>query len=187
MKPKAKSAAILDHKSLINSQEVQRCFPVSDRTLLKLKQVASLRCKTPFNSFVEKIGPVATKEKEGEAPFEDPALKGKCAYFNIMHSSNLELDPNVMHPMVRIHLLDLNTGCYVRKSTLRSAVTSHETISTYIKGDKEFARNSCDIIIPFATKCFDLREGGNSRAIWNEGFPTIYSFFLEHLISFPDR
>ena len=30
--------------------------------------------------------------------------------------SNLELDPNVVHPFVRVHIVDLKTGTYIKKS-----------------------------------------------------------------------
>lgn len=106
-------------------------------------------------------------------PIYDGNLIDKCAFINVIDSSNLELDPNVMHPFIKVHIVDMVNGNYITKSTKRPAVTYHETITTFKKNEKSFEVNACDILIPFATKCFDLRESGNSRAIWNEG-PYIY-------------
>lgn len=173
LKPRFKPSSIIDHKNLINNNEIQKCFPVSDRGWMKLRRFFSFKCSQPFRSYVDYIG-LSAPEKE--AGYEDSILKNKCAYFNVMNSSNLELDPNVMHPFLKIHLVDMATGNYIQKSTNRSAVTYYETITTFLKNDKSFAVNSCDIIIPFATKSYDLRESGNSRAVWNEGISN--SFFL---------
>ena len=62
----------------------------------------------------------------------------------------------------------MTTGNYITKITNKPAVTYYETLTTFVKKDKIFLVNACDIIIPFATKCYDLRESGNSRAQWNE-------------------
>ena len=173
LKPKSKPSKIIDHKSLINDKEIQKCFPVKDRGWMKLRRFVSFNCAHPFRSYVALICPSAS---EKETSYEDATLKNKCAYFNILHSSNLELDPNVMHPFVKIHLVDMTTGNYIQKTSNRPAVSYYETITTFRKTEKTFDLNSCDIITPFATKCYDLRESGNSRAIWNEGIKYFYIF-----------
>lgn len=157
---------------MINDAELRRFFPVADRTRLKVRRLMSLHCNAPFLSYVDFMGVAAEKPKE--IGFEDLSLKDKCAFFNVIDSSNLELDPNVMHPFVKIHIVNMLTGNYVQKSRNLPSVAYYETITTFQKNDKSFEINACDILIPFATKCFDLRESGNSRAIWNEGFLNYY-------------
>ena len=166
LKPRSKPLSLIDHKQLVNSPDIRRCFPVSDRSFMRIARFMNFNCSRPFKSYVDYMVPI---ENEGEKAFDDESLKRKCAYMNIMHSSNLELDPNVMHPFVKIHIVDMRTGNYIQKSMVKPAVTHYESITTFMKNEKTFDVNSCDIIIPFATKCNDLRESGNSRAIWNEG------------------
>ena len=145
---------------------------------MKLRRFICFNCGKQFQSYVDLITVSAT---EKESAYEDSTLKHKCAYFNVLHSSNLELDPNVMHPFVKIHLVDMITGNYIQKTSNRPAVSYYETITTFRKTEKAFDLNSCDIIPPFATKCYDLRESGNSRAVWNEGNKIIKAFFFSHL------
>ncbi len=91
-------------------------------------------------------------------------------YLKIIESSNLELDPNVMHPFVKVHLVDINTGNYIRKKTHnKPAISFFERISYFERTKKEFIKESCDFLLPFATNMYDLRENGQSRAVWNEG------------------
>jgi len=40
-------------------------------------------------------------------------IQDKIMYLRVMGTSALELDTNVMHPFVRIHILNMTTGCYV--------------------------------------------------------------------------
>jgi len=181
LKPKVKPLSIIDHSQLVNNYDIRRCFPVSDRSLMRIARVMKFNCSRPFKSYVDYIG---TIENEQEKAFEDESLNRKCAYINVMHSSNLELDPNVMHPFIKIHIVDMRTGNYIQKSMVRPAVAHYESITTFMKNEKTFDVNSCDIIIPFATKCNDLRESGNSRAIWNEGFFKIILSFYDNFISF---
>ena len=34
----------------------------------------------------------------------------------IGHTSNLELDPNLVHPFVKVHFVDKETGSYIDKT-----------------------------------------------------------------------
>lgn len=152
---------------MINNPDIQKCFPVLDRVLMKMGRFAKFNCSRQFKSYVEYMGgSVETNDKDVRV--ENATLMDKCGYFNIIDSSNLELDPNVMHPFVKVHIIDMITGNYIEKSSTKPAMSYYETITTFVKTEKKFTLNSCDIIIPFATKCYDLRESGNSRAIWNE-------------------
>lgn len=88
-----------------------------------------------------------------------------------MGTSALELDTNVMHPFVRIHILNMLTGCYVQKSTIENnAVYGFESNCVVEIREQSRDRKSCELeFIPsFATNCCDMRVNGSSRATWNE-------------------
>ena len=84
----------------------------------------------------------------------------------------MELDTNVMHPFVRIHIVNLVTGTYIQKSdTVANAVYNFESNCVIEVRDDNKERKSCELemITAFATNCCDMRQQGlNSRAIWNE-------------------
>lgn len=83
--------------------------------------------------------------------------------------SNLELDPNVIHPFVRIHIVYIKTGTYIKKSRKdRNCLSHYETITIFDDINKEYNAAECDFIIPFSTSCVDLREEGGAKVRWNE-------------------
>lgn len=75
-----------------------------------------------------------------------------------------------MHPFVKVHLVDVNTGNYIRKKiNNKPAINYNEGVSYFGRTKKEFIRESCDFLVPFASNMYDLRENGQSRAVWDEG------------------
>ena len=50
----------------------------------------------------------------------------------ILETSNLELNPSVVHPFVKIHMVDLYTGKYLEKDNVnKDVVFHHEKIILY--------------------------------------------------------
>lgn len=89
-----------------------------------------------------------------------------------MNTSALEMDTNIMHPFVRVHVVELTTGRYVTKDNVEhNAVYNFET-NCYVEekdgGTKEHKSCEMEFIPPFATNCCDMRYTSNSRAVWNE-------------------
>ena len=63
----------------------------------------------------------------------------------IIGTSVLELDTNVMHPFVKVHIINMITGCYVQKSIIEdNAVYNFETncVIEMKEGNKK-ERRSC--------------------------------------------
>lgn len=89
----------------------------------------------------------------------------------MLGTSALELDTNVMHPFVRIHILNMQTGCYIQKRNIdQNAVYGFESNCVIEVKENAKERRACELeFIPaFSTNCFDLRVTGGSRAAWNE-------------------
>ena len=49
-------------------------------------------------------------------------MKDRILKLKIIESSRLQLDPNVMHPFVKIHIVDKNTGCYLKVNESDEAI-----------------------------------------------------------------
>ena len=49
---------------------------------------------------------------------------------DIVETSNLELDNNLIHPFVRVHIVNMQNGCYLKKKDIsKQAVYMIETIT----------------------------------------------------------
>ena len=97
---------------------------------------------------------------------------------SIIKSSTLEIKSMIIHPFVRISIINLKTGKYLQKSEFikycppsisrkeNNFIFQHNINTNNI----ELQTSVLDIIPPFATCPYDLREKGESYAEWNEDF-----------------
>ena len=74
-----------------------------------------------------------TKVKDNQAPNQDQteALNHKIVTMLIQETSNLELDMHIIHPFVRMHVVDLNHGVYIPKEKNCPIFQKNETITFY--------------------------------------------------------
>lgn len=93
-------------------------------------------------------------------------LRGHVIRLNVLETSQLELDRFVIHPFVKIHVVDMTTGKYISKSEGKCVLGPNETMTT-MNAQKAFVESGIDYIPPFATNCCDLRQEGIARARWN--------------------
>ena len=108
----------------------------------------------------------------------DPKLqnyfKEKCLYLKIIRSGNLEIQSSIIHPFVRISIVNLKTCRYLQKKNDGPTFTEYDT-NSLIENNNEaktylFSDSQLSYISPFATAPFDLRERGECYAKWNEEF-----------------
>jgi hypothetical protein len=151
------------HSDLILLPEIWSNFPLSERMLFSLKSF-SCRRGTKKQTFVDLLKGLNKQPAEPEASITD----GKVVRLTILETSNLVLDPNVLHPFVKVHIVDLEKGTYISKIGNRPAVTNNERITLFSRDSKDFTSSHCDIILPVASNCVDLREMGTARPRWNE-------------------
>ena len=102
-------------------------------------------------------------------------LDNKMLTLSIMKSGTLEIMPMIIHPFVRISIVNLKTGKYIQKSDFSSPAISRNENNFTVKHDLntnhlELSNSLLDMIPPFATCPYDLREKGESYAEWNEDF-----------------
>ena len=146
-------------------------FPMSERFWY------SFCCKTRCCSDY-KNGEVFTSQCFKERCNIDKKLSNlnkKLLSISIIKSGTLEIMPMIIHPFVRISIVNLRTGKYLQKSDFSAPVLSRNEKNLTMKHDLntnhlELASSLLDMIPPFATCPYDLREKGESYAEWNEDF-----------------
>ena len=102
-------------------------------------------------------------------------LNKKILSISIIKSGTLEIMPMIIHPFVRVSIVNLKTGKYVQKSDFSAPAITRIERNFIMRHDKntnhlEMSSSLLDMIPPFATCPYDLREKGESFAEWNEDF-----------------
>lgn len=147
-----------DHSTFLRDPIIRSSFPFTEKTAEAA--VRLLRWRSP-QSYVDMItNPRVTLQEGDRENFNSRILQ-----IQVNETSHLEMDPNVIHPHVRIHIVNIQTGEYLKKT--RSNAISHCEKLTFIHG-KECTDSEIDFIPPFATNCCDLRVSGNTRARWTD-------------------
>lgn len=113
------------------------------------------------------------KDSETYTTFEDefPHLvkRNLSLKVSVKESGPLSLDPNVTHPFVKVHLVDLNTCKYIEKSVpSQPGVANRE--AALLHTEQGFQKVLVDYLQPFATNFYDMRIKGKTTCEWNESF-----------------
>ena len=90
-------------------------------------------------------------------------------YLKIYDTGGLELDPNLIHPFVRVHVIDLSKDAYKSKTHSHGVVAYHERIGQ-IDSTKTYHSGNSNFIVPFSTPPCDLRITGENDPHWDEEF-----------------
>ncbi|XP_072046186.1 jouberin-like [Amphiura filiformis] len=98
------------------------------------------------------------EEEEDKEPPPPPEDDGRLLGITIHRTDRLKSDLFIAHPLVRVHLIDAETGTYVKKSVSDRAVTSYYEI----KNDK------VDYIMPVLTQPFDFKKRKSMIPSWEE-------------------
>ena len=90
-------------------------------------------------------------------------LENKIVKFSIYRTGILEINKNIIHPYVRISIINLKTGRYLQKSNFKSPCISRYESNLIVKQNSslsrtEFQKSILDIVAPFYTMPYDLRE-----------------------------
>lgn len=96
----------------------------------------------------------------------------------VHRADNLKPDLLISHPMVRVHVVDMETGQYVKKSDSSRSVTSYyETQSDA----------PVDFIMPVMTQPYDFKKYKSLTPSWEEVllFNDVFSYFLSRKESDP--
>ena len=76
----------------------------------------------------------------------------------------------MVHPFVRVHIVNLDTCKYLAKEDRsKSSVTNIES-AAFIDSGKHYTQSAADFILPLSTQLYDLRVKGMNFAQWQEEF-----------------
>lgn len=144
-------------------------FPLSDKIKL------GLNCLKPKKSGLELI-----KDNKFLFSFNDmyPEAAKQNNYalkLSVNQTGILEMDQHVLHPFVRIHVVDMNTNKYLAKSDItQPGVTNLESVNFYKidkdQDEKKPYKTPVDFFLPMSTKMYDMRVKGVNFCEWNEEF-----------------
>lgn len=169
-----------NHATYLKDNFVWSSFPLGERAGLGMKNFALCRNQTTFVDYIDLSKPTVVQS-------EIDKLRDQAVRINILETSQLELDRYVIHPFVKMHIVDIHTGRYVSKSGTKCVVGLNEAM-TVTTGHKNFAESGIDFIPPFATNCCDLRLEGIARARWNYSIvlneEASYLYDPKHIILF---
>jgi len=66
-----------------------------------------------------------------------PEAKDYAIKLNVNGTGILEMDQHVLHPFVRIHIVDLNTHMYLAKSDINDPGVANKESVNFFKYDKD--------------------------------------------------
>ena len=88
----------------------------------------------------------------------------------VKETGSLLLDPNMIHPFVRVHIIDMKTSKYLaKKQSNMPGIYNKESVQV-IDGSQKLSEKPTDFLMPMSTKFFDMRINGECRCAWNEEF-----------------
>ena len=89
----------------------------------------------------------------------------------VKETGYLQLDPAVIHPFVRVHVIDMKTGKYLAKSDPdQPGVANKESMTLFDSEGNVDPSRKVDFILPVSTTFHDMRITGNNNCKWNEEF-----------------
>jgi len=80
------------------------------------------------------------------------------------------LDHHMVHPFVRVHIVNLDTCKYLAKEDLSKPSTANIESADFMDSGKNHTPALSDFIMPLTTNMFDLRVKGMNLAQWEEEF-----------------
>ncbi|KAL4450258.1 hypothetical protein ABPG74_008964 [Tetrahymena malaccensis] len=156
---------LIDHTGYLQDKIYTTCYPIGAKISQTFKSI--FRKGDTYVQILEETKKIVQKD----IPDDKPSLPNKILQLKINEISNQELDPNLSHPFVRVHIVDMKNGIYVQKSKNdRDCIIRGESLAIFDETKKEYESFKNDLIYSFATNCVDLREAGGARARWNETF-----------------
>lgn len=78
----------------------------------------------------------------------------------VKESGSLLLDPNVTHPFVRIHIIDMRTCKYLAKTDPNLPGSYNREAASLLDSKGNFTHKDVDFLLPLSTRFFDMRIKG---------------------------
>ena len=175
----------IDAESSIDLKEprITSKFSIGDK-IRKAFLPCTRCCKKPWATadkiaqsepFFDSINDYFPKNEDGRPLYDAKEL---ALRLEVNGTGILEMDQNVLHPFVRVHIVDLKTSKYLQKSNKDTpGVANKESCNFFriqVEGqdtkEKVAEYTEVNFFLPFSTRMFDLRVRGNNYCEWNEEF-----------------
>ncbi len=101
-----------------------------------------------------------------EERYKDPRQQKLAIRLKVVGTGSLELDHCMMHPFVKVHIVDLDTYKYLAKSKPKLPGIANKESASFLDTGKHLTRSNVDYIMPFSTQIYDLRVKGMNIAEW---------------------
>lgn len=161
-----------DTSKLLDMKEnlIWKGFPLLERfwymLFCKTKCVTNLTSNQfPIDEFLNKPSVVDSKIN----------FLNKIVNLKILRTGHLSIESNIIHPFVKVSVIDLNTLRYLQKQNFKEQVFSRREKNLKVchnktTNDYQFTETELDYIHPFTTCPYDLRDKGEPFANWVEEF-----------------
>jgi jouberin len=111
------------------------------------------------------------KAEESHKLFENEEDKTNKIEIKITKSGPLSMDKFILHPFVRVHIVDLKTYKYLAKQDPRTpGVFNQEHASYYNSYKTHFECPTIDYYLPLTTTHYDLRPKAENFCSWYQSF-----------------
>jgi WD40 repeat protein len=167
---KTEFTPVIDNEGKINMKQpaIWKGFPLSDRVLYSITCGAKCINDNKTKQFpIEEIL-INKSQTDERLDFLDKYLSLK-----ILKTGTFDIEPCIIHPFVRISIVNLRTGKFLQKKNFevpailpneKNLICSHVLTQNIL----EFKESYLDFLPPVSTNPCDLRIKGESFAEWNE-------------------
>ena len=118
-----------------------------------------------------------------EEQFREEKFRKMAVKLKICETGSLVLDHFMIHPFVRVHIVDMRTHKYLAKSDAAKPGVNNKESASFIDTNKNITRAPTDYFLPLSTQMHDLRIKSMNLAQWDEEF--IINDYAQHLLN-PD-
>jgi jouberin len=165
---------IVDPEMKINMEDphIWKGFPIADRFWYYFLCKSSLVSENKQRNGKYNVEDIITNPCNLDKGIN---INGKILTMKILKSGTLDIEPAIVHPFVRMSIVNLKTCRLLQKKNFDVPVFLRGENNILIshnknRGDSEYRESLLDCIPPFATPPYDLRVKGESFAEWNEEF-----------------
>ncbi|CAK90977.1 unnamed protein product (macronuclear) [Paramecium tetraurelia] len=170
----------MTYTNFMNDDIIYNCYSLGDRIGARLSRL--IHCDPPRLTFVDRlnkleydqiVNPFSLSEKDKAQITPD-----RTVVVRIIGTSQLQMDTNIQHPFIRMHVINIKNGCYLYKPKnednqareFTNAVYNYESncITNIVDGERERVTCELELLTAFSTNFCDMRMATNSRADWNE-------------------
>jgi jouberin len=138
-------------------------FPLGDRISLALCGCGNNL--TPVQ-IMKNLPPLFKFEEQ----FKNEKYSKSALKLKILETGSLVLDHHMIHPFVRVHIVDMETYKYLAKSDARKPGVANLESAAFLDSSKHYTRSFADYLLPISTQMYDLRIRGMNLAQWEEEF-----------------